>query len=703
MEEEQVSFEDYLRIIYERRWIIIIAFLAVVISTVIFTFRQEPVYEATCTIMIEPKASQQNIFEPRYPTRINIENYSEILKSRTIAERTIEKVAGSSFSILKTGNPVGAFLGRLTITPVRDTDILKISVKGKTPEEAEVLANAVAEVLIESELSTAKKEFTEQRDFLEEQIPVVKKKLEKIEDNLKKFKEETGLVVLSEETSQLTQKIFEFDKLYSATESELESQKTRLVSLSESLEETQRTLVEKISQISSPYILALRKQLVDLETTYSMYLVQGVPKDNPKLESLNKSIEETKAKLIEETKKIKNKELPTLDPLSFSQKLVDEIISLKTDIAADESKLHVLGNVIKEYEGRLKKMPKQEVRLVELEREREINANTYKLLMEKYEEVRIAEAGKISNVRVIDSAKPPGNPVSPKKRLNLILAVVIGLIVGFGGAFVVDYMDNSIKTTKDVERYTGLSVLGSVPLVKKKNDTPLLLLKGFPSRSALHEAYRGIRTSLQFINPDNPIRTFLVTSPLPREGKTTIALNLAVVLSQLGLKTMVLDADMRKPAVHKFLGIEGKSLAEFLAHGGDIESFILPTEIENVSVIISKETPPNPAELLSSNKMKKMLLDLKERFDVIIIDTPPVLSCTDAVVLAPLTDGVLIAVQSHKTNRNAMEQVRDIMESVRAKLIGVVLNAVPSGRGGYGYYHYYHYYHYYPEEGQTTD
>ncbi|OYD17053.1 hypothetical protein CH333_02045 [candidate division WOR-3 bacterium JGI_Cruoil_03_44_89] len=698
MEEEQVSFEDYLRIIYERKWIIIVAFFAVVISTAVFTYRQEPVYEATCTIMVESRKRQRDIFELVYPRWVNILNYSEILKSVAIAKSTIEKIAGSDLPISKTGNPVGVLRGGLSVTRVRDTDILEISVKGKTPQEASVLANTIAEVLIESELATGRKEYTEQRHFLEEQIPKVKERLEIIENNLKKFKEETGLIALSEETGQLTEKLFEFDRLRGQTESELEFQKTKLVSLEASLEETQRTLVEKISQVSSPYILELRRRLVELETTHSMYLVQGLPENNPKLVSLRKSIDETKAKLIEETNKIKDKELPTLDPLSFSQKLVDEIISLRTEITAGETRLNVIKNILKEYERRLQRVPGQELRLVGLEREREINASTYELLVQRYEEVKIAEAGKTSNVRVIDPARPPGRPISPKKRMNLTLAVVIGLIVGVGGAFVVDYMDNSIKTSKDIERYTGLSILGSVPIVKKKNDTPLLLLKGFPSRSALHEAYRGIRTSLQFINPDNPIRTFLVTSPLPREGKTTIALNLAVVLSQLGLKTMVLDADMRKPAVHKFLGIEGKSLAEFLAHGGDIESFILPTEIENVSVIISKETPPNPAELLSSNKMKKLLLDLKERFDVIIIDTPPVLSCTDATVLAPLTDGVLIAVQSHKTNRNALGRVRDVMESVRAKLIGVVLNAVPSGRGGYGYYHYYHYYHYYPEE-----
>ena len=234
-------------------------------------------------------------------------------------------------------------------------------------------------------------------------------------------------------------------------------------------------------------------------------------------------------------------------------------------------------------------------------------------------------------------------------------------------------------------------------MMKKKNNDPSLLLKSFSSSSVFQETYRGIRTNLQFINPDNPIHTLLVTSPFPEEGKTTVTLNLAITLSQLGLKTLVLDADMRQHRVYKLLGINGESLTKYLVSGGNIQSYILPTDIENVSATIVKETPPNPAELLGSNKMKNLLLELKEKFDFIIIDTPPVLSCTDAAVLASSVDGVLIVVQSHKTHRDALRQVKDVMDRVRAKIAGVVLNAVPLGHWAYGYYRYYHYYHYYPE------
>lgn len=697
MEEEQVSFEDYFRIIYERKWIIIIAFFVVVISTALFTFRQEPVYEATCTIMIEPKAPEA-IFELGGPSRINIENYTAILKSHTIARHTIAKVKERDFSILQAENPVLSFLGRLNITPVRGGDILRISVKGKTPLEASVLANTIADVLIELELATARMEFTEQRDFLEEQIPIVRANLEEMESRLKKFKEKTRIVALSEETKQLTEKLLEFDALYGEVKSELESKKAKLVSLEVNLKEMQETLSERISEISSSYILALREELVNLETTHSMLLVQGLPEDNLKLVRLRKSIEETKAKLVEETYKIKNEELPTLDPLSSSQQLVDEIISLRIEVEGGQARLNTIGGVIKRYERRIQRLPGQELEFAEIKREREITANTYKVLRERYEEVRIAEAGKISNVRVIDLARPPENPVSPRKRLNLMLAVVIGLLVGVGGAFVVDYTDHSIKTPGDVEKYIGLSTLGSVPVVKRKNNNPSLLLTSFSLSSVFQETYRGIRTNLQFINPDSPIHTLLITSPSANEGKTTVALNLAITLSQLGLNTLILDADMRRPTVYKCLGIHGESLAKYLVSGGNIQSYILPTEIENLSAIIVKKTPPNPAELLGSNKMKNLLSELRKKFDFIIIDTPPLLSCTDAAVLASSIDGVLIVARSHKTHRDALRQARDVMERVRAKIAGVVLNAVPVGRGAYGYYRYHHYYHYHYEE-----
>ncbi len=702
-EGEEVRFEDYLRIIYERKWIIICLFLVVIISTIIITVRQEPVYEATCTIMVEPKATEQDVFDLSYPEKVNIQNYMEILKSYTLAKLTLDKLKESDLSLSNITSP-GKLQGSLRIASVRNTDILRVSFTGRTPEEASILANTIVDVLIESELSTARREFTEKRNFLEEQMPIVKERLKKVEESLKEFKQETGIIAISTETSQLTKELFELDRLYGSTESEFEANKTRLVTLEKKLKETQETLLEKISQVSSPYILRLRQQLVDLETTYSLYLVQGLPETNPKLISLRNSIEETKMKLVEEAQKIKDKEVPTLDPLSFSQMLVDEIISLRIEITVVSTRLEIIRNAIEEYEKRLKRLPAQELQLIELEREREINAHTYGLLMERYEEVRIVEAGRISNIRIIDPARSPGFPVSPNKKRNITLGIIVGLIIGFCGAFLVEYIDNSIKTPGDIERYVDLPILGSVPMIRRKNNTNTILLTDLPSRSAFRESFRGIRTNLQLSNPDSPIKTLLVTSPVPEEGKTTVVMNLAFSFSQLGLSTIILDADMRKPAVSKFLKIEGRCLSEFLAVGDDIQPFILKTDMDNVSVIISKKTPPNPPELLSSDKMKNLLLELKKEFDLIIIDSPPILSCTDAAIIAPVVDSTLIVVRSHKTPRNALIQTRNIMERARAKVAGVVLNMIPSGRGAYRYYHYYHYYTYHPyteEEGKA--
>ncbi len=693
-EHDEIPFDDYLRIIYERKWIIISLLFAVIIVAIVLTVRQEPTYEATCTIMVEPKATQQDIFEMTYPEKLNIQNYIEILRSHTLAKLTLAQLRGSGLSISKIKNPE-ELQTRLRVTSVRNTDILKVSFSGKSPEEAALLANTFVDVLIESELSTARREFTEKRKFLEEQMPIVKERLERVEEDLKKFKQETGLIALPTETSQLTKELFEFDRLYGSAESEFEANKTRLAALEQKLKETQETLLEKISEVSSPYILELRQRLVGLETTYSLYLVQGLPESNPKLVSLKKSIRETKEKLVEETRKIKDKELPTLDPLSFSQSLVDDIISLRTEITAGKTRLDVLQNAIGEYEQRLGRLPAQELELIELEREREINANTYRLLMERYEEVRIAEAGRISNVRIIDPARPPRIPVSPNKKRNIILGIVLGIVVGFAGAFLVEYIDNSIKTPKDVERYSNLPILGSVPMVKRKDNTRPILITDLPSRSTFRESYRGIRTNLQLSAPDRPIKSLLVTSPIPQEGKTTVVLNLAFALSQLGLNTVVLDADMRKPAVAKFLGIEGKCLSEYLAKGEDLNQFIIDSGMENVSTIISKKIPPNPPELLSSKKMTSLLSDLSERYDFIIVDSPPVLSCTDAAIIASIVDAVLFVVRSHKTPKKALMQVKNIMERINARVAGVILNMVPSGRGTYGYYRYYHYYHYY--------
>jgi len=373
-----------------------------------------------------------------------------------------------------------------------------------------------------------------------------------------------------------------------------------------------------------------------------------------------------------------------------------------------QAKKDALSRIREQFSTRLRSMPQKELQLARLEREYEINAHTYGMLMEKYEEVKIVEAGKMANVRIVDRATLPESPVKPKKRLNLALGLLIGLGLGIGAAFLLEYVDTSIRSPTEVEKLVGLPVLGAIPKVKtraKKDQVSKIashLITHQVPKSPISETFRTIRTNLQFINPDSPLRTILVTSAMPAEGKTTVAANLAIVLAQLGAKTVLVDSDLRKPVIQKLFGVDSnQGLTDVLTGKVGLQSVILPTEIETLKVLPSGAVPPNPSELLGSKRMKSVIQRLSEDFDYVVFDSPPTIPVTDAAVLGSEVDGTLLVLELGETERQAFSRAKEMLQNVRASLVGVVLNDVPATHGGYSRYHYYHYYQqYYPDSGR---
>ena len=692
--DKEITFQDYLYVIFTKRWVVISIFLVTLGATIIYTFSVPKVYKATATVMMEPGSIAGSPFRGSrfyYPV-VNIRNYCEILNSKAVAERAVDKLkeAGFNFSFLNRPEPAESLLLRRSINPVMDSDIIKVDGIGRTTREAVAVSNAIVDAFMEEQLSSIKKGIAERREFLEAQIPQVQSNLEESERRIKEFKEKNKIVSLPDEVTELVEELADFDRLYNSSGATYKSLQNRLNFLKNQLAEQKLVLVNEIAEVSSPYILELRRQLIFLETDYSLYLVQGLLESDPKLMDLKESIERTKVKLIEETKKIVNKQIPSLDPLSSSQELVDKILELEVEVSAQEAERNAFLEIKQNYEKKLYSLPTSEFELAQLERRKKVNAIAYELLMRYYKETQVSEAGTVSNVRVVDRAGTSKAPIKPKKRLNLILGTVFGIILGIGGAFVADYVGASIKTPKDIRIHVNLPVFGSIPKVSKPN------LMEHSRNSPIAEAYRTIRTNIGFANPDCPAKTILVTSSVPREGKSTIASNLGIIMTQLGKKVLLVDADLRKPALAKVFGVENdKGVTDILIKKVDWSSVISSTKIENLNLLASGKIPPNPSELLGSQQMDALIKQLNESFDYIIFDAPPVISVTDAVILSSKLDGILLVVEANRTNKLALSHAKENFERVNAKILGVILNKVPSGYAPYGYPHYHSYYRYY--------
>jgi polysaccharide chain length determinant protein (PEP-CTERM system associated) len=727
-EEKQITPNDYLRILARRKWFILFSFLCFVGSAVAFSFLVKPAYQACTTVMIEKdNGMEEQIFtiSSMMKPETKIKNQVEIIKSRTLAKAVVEATLDSPYrkaleNLIETKSPtfsskdqmVRMIQKNLSVTPIRDTDIIEVKMTAPTPQMAAFLANSVASEYHKQSLQLSRGEISEVRQFLQNQLGIVQDSLLQAEDELKNYMQSQKVSALPDETTELVKQLAEFESLLNETKIELESNQKRLAYMKRQLDERKGKLLDEITQISSPVIEKLRNEMTDLEAMRAEYVSQGVEESHPKMQQILNRINETKNKLIAETSQMVSRNLTLKDPLGYSQDLLGNMLSLEIEIQSLTAKADGLQKIVNRYSARMNKLPEKSLKLARLERSTKVGENIFLMLKEKHEEARIKEAGQIGNVRIIDKAIPPEFPIKPKKKLNVLVGALLGLIFGGGVALFLESLDTSLKSIEEIEDL-GLSVLGYIPKIRraekvhKSGKEPGLiqdkevqriasnLITHFAPKSPVSEAYRTFRTNIQFTNLDFPPQTILVTSPGPGEGKSTTAANLAITFSQMGTKTLLMDADFRRPVLHSLFGLEKEiGITNYLVGKAPLEMIIKKSGVPNLDIITCGVIPPNPSELLASEKMKGFLEQLKAKYQLILFDTPPVIAVTDAAVLSLLLDGVVLVVSASETSQQALARAKALLENVKAKLIGVLLNKMEA-KSTYGSYYYYYYYHYY--------
>jgi capsular exopolysaccharide synthesis family protein len=365
------------------------------------------------------------------------------------------------------------------------------------------------------------------------------------------------------------------------------------------------------------------------------------------------------------------------DSLGSIQEQMDEMSSL---MERTQAEIDALGTP---------ETPQMQAELTRLETVLAGYRNTYASLLQSYEQMRLTAVQSADNVIVFEEAQTPDAPIRPRKVMNTALAGALGMMMAVGVVFLVEYLDNTIKTPEDVSQELGLGTMGVIGRLAKGSEE--LVTVAHPL-SPVSEAFRVLRTNIRFSGVDKPIRTLLVTSAGPTEGKSTTAANLAVAMAQAGLKVVVLDADLRRPRLHQIFGLHPRGGLTGSLLEGNMDGRLQPSQVEGLTVLPAGERPPNPSELLGSRRLRELLDELAGGADVVVIDSPPVLPVTDAAVLAQEVDGVLLVVDAGETRRDVVQRAAESLQQVGAHLIGVVLNRVSTGRGGY-YYHYYQQYY----------
>jgi len=744
--EQQITLSDYVRVLYRGRWVILISFLVVVVSTIYFTFTTQPVYEASALVMLkEESRAQQQLFEVssfgKRETMIN--NQVEILKSDTLANDVIRRLENSVYadslwilgntpddgafslfrsfaSMLRDGRNgsdgptlddlIEGFRKSIAVAPKRDTDMVELKVQAHSPFEASFVANAWMEAYRDLDIRESNREVGEVRKFLEEKVNDVEIELNKSEELLKEFKEDQKVTALNAETEQLIKQAAEFETFYQEAKTGLEANQKRLIYLNAQLGESKRAMLT--SSLSTPMIEELERQMAILigeKAAYEQQLKGAgfLSANDSKLKNKEQRIKGIQKKIVEEKTRMIANGATSLNPLESSTLLVKNILEIETENTSLKAKSNAFWKIVQHYNRELNKLPGKSLELARLAREAQVNNNIFMMLREKYEENRIAEAGQIGSVRIIDRAKPPKYPIKPKKKMNLLLGIIVGLGLGVGVTFVREYLDTSFKTIEDVER-ENFAVLGSIPFIHSQKDKhqpdqndgdirqiEARLVTHFAPKSPVSEAYRTLRTNIQYSKADQPVKTVLVTSSGPGEGKSTSVANLAITFAQVGAKTLLVDSDLRRPVLHAIFDFpKSDGLTNVLVGKSSLKDAIKKTRTENLFLITSGTLPPNPSELLASKKMEEFIQDVGGQYDIVLFDTPPVIAVTDAAVLSRKLDGTLLVVKSGETGRDALLRSRILLDNVKATILGVLVNGVNIDQMYGSYYYYYHYYYY---------
>jgi succinoglycan biosynthesis transport protein ExoP len=718
---------EYLRILIKRKWIVL-GSLALIFSLVaIASLKMTPVYEASGTIEINKPDNSLNFqnaptFSLDYYDPTELETEIKILQSDLLAFQVIRELnldrrpefgGQPSFSPSADlapdpleGDParasgmLGTFKGSLHVTLSPNSRIIQINYRSADPQTAANVVNTLMRTHVDNNRKARFDSTMEASNWLQTQLVDMQMKVESSQELLVKYQKEHDILGIDEKQNIITSKLDELNKALTEAESErmdkesfyrlIQSGDPDAIASSAGGLETQSG-----TQTASQLLESLRGKEADLKIQAADLNTQFGPA-YPKLAQLNNQLKEIDAQLQAEMKKI-------------ASKVHGQYITA----LGRENMLH---DALEKQKQEANKLNESAIQYNLLKRDAEAYRTLYEGLLQKLKEAGVAAGLKSNNFRIVDAARPPTSPIEPNVPRNLLFSIMLGLATGVGLAFLLEGLDNTIRTTEQAQMISGLAPLGMIPLGSKSaregpNPKRLVIASSKEAvelvtqvrpQSQMAESYRALRTSLLLSSLGAPPRVIMVTSALPQEGKTTTSINVAVVLAQKGVRVLLIDADLRRPSIHKTLGLGPRSgLSNVLTGSTTLEQAITRTNIlPNLYILPAGTPPPNPAELLASANMRDVLAQLREEYDHVVVDTPPSLSVTDAVVLSPRADAVILVIRSGQTTKQALRRSRDVLASVGAKVIGVLLNAVDLTSPDYYYYYEYQgkYARYYQED-----
>lgn len=693
-DDDEIDLLAYWRILVKRRWLVLGVLGAVVALALLVTLMMPPVYRSTATLQIDREAMQvmqvEGVTSAEGAAPDFLTTQYELLKSRTLSERvanelqidddTLERLQSATWLQRATAalRPLGddddaegqgaaadeldaltrasrLVRDSLTVEPVRNSRLVRIHFDSTLPAFSARVVNAVAEGFINSAIERRFDASSYATRYLEEQLALMKGRLEESERALVEFATRENIVSTGDSGLSL-----EGQNLGALNASLAAAQNERIRT-----EAAWRQVAGGGSlpaqAIANSILNTLQQQRAELEAQYQQQLTVYKP-DYPSMVQLRGQIEELGRQIAAEQANVRASIRAEYEAARAREDmLVQQLAALRSD-TLDVDKRSIDYNILR--------------------REVDTNRQLYDGLLQRYKEIGVAGGVGANNISIVDRGVVPNGRHKPNLKLNLALGLMLGLMLGVLIAFVLEFLDDTIKAPEDIEQHLRLPVLGVVPHLRKQSVAAALA----DPRSAFSESYRSVRTALQFSTDGGVPRTLLVTSPGAAEGKSTTALTLARNFAQLGKSVLLVEADLRNPSLHRALGMRAETgLSSLLAGAASIREVVNSTDDERLEVVLAGPLPPNPAELLSGSRMLSMLSVAAQKYDQVIIDGPPVLGIADAPILSNLVGGTLLVVQAGDTRIKTAQSAIKRLATARARLLGGLLTHYDAKVAGYGY------------------
>ncbi|MBX3272832.1 MAG: polysaccharide biosynthesis tyrosine autokinase [Sandaracinaceae bacterium] len=729
--ESELDFKALARAVLGYWWLVLLCVGVIGGLVTVWTLRQPRVYQATCVIEYDPQTSSplgsqvedvSSAIGAFWMSREFFQTQNRIIASRTVAERVVRELRlhgdpsffnvpdgeHASFQERSVDEAATVLQGRLLVEPVPDTRLVHIKVSDRSPARAATLANAVAQAYIDKTLEDRMGSTVSAVEWLDGRLRTLQDQLGDSEQELHAFKERHNILSVSMESRQnlVANDIEHFNAALTKARNrriELAARLARVRSAAQVPNAEDAAAAFPDNPTIATLRQALRTKLAEREGLATRY-----GPNHTRMQELDGHIGDLRRQLQVEVQGV----------VRAAEADLREVRQVESGLRSELDDAHHAGL----------ELNLREIEYSSLNRRRENNAKLYGMVLERSTETNLTQMYRSTHVRLLDRALRPRFPVSPNHTANAAAGVGAGLAFGLLLALALSQLDRRLKSVEDIE-IMGVTVLGVVPRIEE-GSTPAPVYGGKrPKRrrgrekpedqsrdtyvhahpmSAAAECCRTIRTNLTFMSADAPIRTLVVTSPSPREGKTTVTTNVAISLAQSGKRVLVIDTDLRRPRVHRAFGVSGaRGFTSVIVGEERLEEVTIPTDVPNLDVLPCGPIPPNPSELFHSHRFLELVAEAKERYDRIIFDSPPLGAVTDAAVLAPQLDACLIVVKAQDTTRDALRSALRQLHDVGANVVGAVLNGIDPRRKGYasgaGYYYYYRREGYYSTEDDSGD